>query len=149
MVLRKKVQMETQQENPIDTNEHIRITRLNTDKTRKTNEADVRYQVYFELSGTPVQQWRTIFEQEWKVLHGTQPQLSLDVNVDNRFLVVHCSLQEIADLYLPALKKAVDATNRSYAKYSHNAEIEQQRRDDVWTQERKTIDDIAKSLKFD
>ena len=47
MVLRKKVQMETQQENPIDTNEHIRITRLHTDKTRKTNEADVRYHVFF------------------------------------------------------------------------------------------------------
>ena len=107
--------METQQENPIDTNEHIRIIRLNTDKTRKTNEADIQYQVYFELSGTPVQSWRTIFEQEWKELNHTQPQLSIDVNVDNKFLVVHCSLQEIADIYLPALKKAVDATNKSYS----------------------------------
>ena len=55
MVLRKKIQMETQQENPIDTNEHIRITRLNTNKTRKVTEAGMQYQVYFELSGTPVQ----------------------------------------------------------------------------------------------
>jgi hypothetical protein len=57
-------------------------------------------------------------------------------------------LQEIADLYLPAIKKAVDATNRSYAKYSHNVATEQQHRDDVWTQERKAIDDVATSLKF-
>lgn len=141
--------IETQQENPIDINENIRITGLNTDKTRKTDGADIRYQVYFELSVTPVQSWRTIFEQEWKALNHTQPQLSLDVNVDNRFLVVHCSLQEIADIYLPALKKAVDATNRSYGKYSHDAAIEQQHRDDVWTQERKAVDDAAKSLKFD
>jgi hypothetical protein len=141
--------METQQENPIDTNENIRITGLNTDKTRKTEGADIRYQVYFELSGTPVQSWRTIFEQEWKTLHRIQPQLSLDVNVDNRFLVVRCSLQEIAGIYLPALKKAVDSTNRSYSKYSHDAAIEQRHRDDVWTQERKAVDDVAKSLKFD
>ena len=141
--------METHQENPIDTNEQIRITRLNTDKTRKTNEADIRYQVYFELSGAPVQQWRAIFEQEWKALNRIQPQLSLDVNVDNRFLVIHCPLQEIADIYLPALKKAVDATNKSYGKYSHDAAIEQHHRDDIWTQERKTVDDVAKSLKFD
>ena len=71
------------------------------------------------------------------------------MHVDNTFLVIHCVLQEIADIYLPALKKAVDATYRLYAEYSHDAAIEQQRRDDVWTQERKTVDDIAKSLKFD
>jgi len=141
--------IETQQENPIDTNEHIQITGLNTDKTRKTDGADLRYQVYFELSVTPVQAWRTIFEQEWKALNHTLPQLSPDVNVDNRFLVVHCLLREIADSYLPALKKAVDATNRSYGKYSHDAATEQQHRDDIWTQERKAVDDVAKSLKFD
>ena len=124
---------ETQQENPIDTNEHIQITGLNTDKTRKTDGADRGYQVYLELSGTPVQSWRTIFAQKWKEFHDTQPQFSLDVHVDNTFLVIHCVLQEIADIYLPALKKAVDATNRSFAKYSHDAAIEQQRRDDVWT----------------
>jgi hypothetical protein len=104
--------------------------------------------VYFELSGTPAQTWRTIFAHEWKVLHDTQPQLSLDVNVDNKFLVIHCSLQEIADVYLPALKKAVEATNSSYSKYSIDAAMKRQHQDDVWTQERKTIDDVAKSLKF-
>jgi hypothetical protein len=141
--------IETQQENPIDTNDHIRITGLNTDKTRKTGGADRGYQVYFELSGTPVQSWRTIFDQEWKELNQTQPQLSLDVNVDNRFLVVHCSLHEIAGIYLPALKKAVDTTNKTYSKYSRDAAIAQQHQDDVWTQERKAVDDVAKSLKFD
>jgi hypothetical protein len=43
--------VETRQENPIDTNEYIRITRFNTDKTQKTDGADIRYHVYFELSG--------------------------------------------------------------------------------------------------
>ena len=140
---------ETQQENPIDTNENIRITGLNTDKTRKTDGADRGYQVYLELSGTPVQAWRTIFEQEWKALNHTQPQLSLDVNVDSRFLVVHCSLQEIPGIYLPALKKVVDTTNKSYVKYSYDAATEQQHQDDEWTQERKAVDDVARLLKFD
>ncbi len=139
----------TQQENPIDTNENIRITGLNKDKTRKTDGADTRYQVYFELSGTPVQTWKAIFEREWKALNHTQPQLSLDVNIDNRFLVVHCSLQEIAGTYLPALKKVVDTTNKAYGKYAHDEAAEHQHRSDVWTQERKDIDDIANSLKFE
>jgi hypothetical protein len=138
-----------QQEKPVDTNENIRITGLNRDKTRKTERTDIRYQVYFELSGTPGQAWRTIFEREWKALNRTQPQLSLDVNVDNRFLAVHCPLQEIADTYLPALRMAVDATNKEYSKYAHDAAAEHQRQSDVWTQERKDVDDIAKSLKFD
>ncbi len=141
--------IETQERNPLDTNETIRITRLNTDKTRKADGADLQYLVYFELSETPVQSWRSMFEQEWKTLNRIQPQLSLDVNVDNKFLIVHCSLQDIAGIYLPALKKAVDAANKSYVKYSHDAATEQQHRDDVWTQERKAVDDVAKSLKFD
>ena len=138
-----------QQENQIDTSEHIRITGLNRDKTRKIADKDTRYQVYFELSGTPAPAWRTIFDRQWKDLNNIQPQLSLDVAVDNKFLVIHCLLQEIADTYLPALKKVVDATNTSYGKYSRDAAIEQQHRDDAWTQERKAVDDIAKSLKFD
>jgi len=85
---------ETQKENPIDTNEYIQITGLNIDNTRKTDGADRGYQVYLEFSRTPVQARRTNFEQEWKALNQTQPQLSLDVNVDNRFLVVHCSLRK-------------------------------------------------------
>jgi hypothetical protein len=139
----------TQLENPIDSSGNIRITSLNRDKTRRTDAADPRYQVYFELSIAPLPVWRTIFRREWKALSQTRPELSLDVNVDNRFLVVHCPLQEVAGIYLPALKKAVDETNKAYGKYADNAEAEHQHRSDIWTEERKAVDDVADSLKFE
>jgi hypothetical protein len=138
-----------QQENLIDANENIRITGLNKDKTRKIEGADTRYQMYFELSGTPVQVWITIFEKVWKALNPAEPQKWADVSIDNRFLVVHCSLQEIANKYFPVLKKAVDATNTAYRSYAHDAATEHQHRIDMWADERKAVDDIAKLLKFD
>lgn len=139
----------TQQENPIDTNDNIRIIGLNRDKTRKTDAAETRYQVYFELSGTPMQAWITIFQKVWKALNPAEPQKWADVNIDNRFLVVHCSLQEIADKYFPVLKKAVEATNTAYRSYAHEVAAEHQHRIDEWADERKAVDDVANSLKFE
>jgi hypothetical protein len=46
---------------------------------------------------------------------------------------VYCSLQEIAGTYLPALKKAIDATNKAYGKYAHDEAAKHQHRIYVWT----------------
>jgi hypothetical protein len=141
--------IEIQQEALRDSNESIRITGLNKDKTRKTDGAGKRYQVYFELSGTPVQAWITILEKVWKALNPAESQMSADVYIDNKFLVVYCSLQEIADKYFPVLKKAVEATNTAYQRYASDAAAEHRHRVDVWTDERKAVDDIEKLLKFE
>ena len=61
---------------------------------------------------------------------------------------MHCTLQEIV-AHLPVLKKAVAATNKTYKQYVQEHATEQEYREDVWKQERKAIDDIAKSLRFD
>ena len=62
---------------------------------------------------------------------------------------MHCPLQEIAATHLPALKKAVEATNVAYKQYARDQVTEEERKADVWKQERKTVEDMAKALKFE
>jgi hypothetical protein len=121
----------------------IRIVGLNTDKTRRTLGSYTVYQVYFELSGNPPQAWRDIFGREWKDVNPTQ-----EAGIDGRFLVMHCPLQEVAATQLPALKKAVEATNVAYKQYARERVAEEERRADVWKEERKIVEDMAKSLQF-
>jgi hypothetical protein len=121
----------------------IRIVGLNTDKTRRTLGSYTVYQVYFELSGAPPMAWRDIFGREWKDLNPKQ-----EAGIDGRFLVMHCPLQEIATTHLPALKKAVDATNVAFKQYAREQVTEEERKADVWKEERKAVEDMARSLKF-
>lgn len=121
----------------------IRIVGLNTDKTRRTLGSYTIYQVYFELSGTPPLAWRDIFGREWKDLNPKQ-----EAGIDGRFLVMHCPLQEIATTHLPALKKAVEATNVAYKQYAREQVTEEEHKADVWKEERRAVEDMAKSLNF-
>jgi hypothetical protein len=122
----------------------IRIVGLNTDKTRRTLGSYLVYQVYFELSGTPPLAWRDIFGREWKDVNPKQ-----EAGIDGRFLVMCCPLQEVATTHLPALKKAVEATNVAYKQYAREQVTEEEHKADVWKEERKTVEDMAKSLKFE
>jgi hypothetical protein len=122
----------------------IRIVGLNTDKTRRTLGSYTVYQVYFELSGNPPLGWRDIFGREWKDLNPRQ-----EAGIDGRFLVLHCPLQEIATTHLPALKKAVAATNVAYKQYARDQVTEEERKAEVWKEERKAVEDMAKSLRFE
>jgi hypothetical protein len=122
----------------------IRIVGLNTGKTRRIPGAYTSYQVHFELSGNTPLAWRDIFGREWNDLNSTQ-----EAGVDGRFLVIHCALQEIAGTYLPALKKAVDATNAAYKQYAREQAKEEERKGVVWKQERQAVEDMARTLEFD
>ncbi|HUI30608.1 MAG TPA: hypothetical protein VLX91_10355 [Candidatus Acidoferrales bacterium] len=106
------------------------------------------YQVYFELSGIPPLAWRTVFEQEWKALNAGQPLSLQETSIDRAFLVMHCPLQEVA-MHMSVLKKAVAATNIAYEQYVRKQAAELKDREDVWKNERKTVEDVAKSLHFD
>jgi len=132
-------------ENPTtNSSPEIRIVGLNTDKTRRTLGSYTVYQVYFELSAAPPAAWRDIFGREWKDLNPKQ-----EAGIDGRFLVMHCPLQEIASTHLPALKKAVAAANVAYKQYAREQVTQEERQADVWKQERKVVEDMAKSLRYD
>jgi hypothetical protein len=130
---------------------------LNREKTRQTNGptpqnpaggSELEYQVYFHLSTPPLGEWRAIFEQEWKGLNPSQPQLWQATSVDRGFLVLHCTLQEIA-IHLPALKNAVANTNKAFEQYVREKATKRKIREDVWKEERRIVDEMAESLVFD
>jgi hypothetical protein len=135
---------DTDENSSTQSTSEIRIVGLNTDKTRRTLGSYTVYQVYFELSGPPPLAWRDIFGREWKDLNPKQ-----EAGIDGRFLVMHCPLQEVATTHLPALKKAVEATNVAYKQYAREQVTEEERKADVWKEERKTVEDMAKSLQFE
>ena len=135
---------ENQQDTPKESAPEIRIERLNTDKTRKDSGSDTVYHVYFELSGHPSPEWRDIFGREWKRLS-----LTHEVGIDGGFLVLHCQLHEVATTQLPALKKAVAATNEAYKHFAQKEASALEHREDVWKQERKDVDAMAATLRFE
>ena len=62
---------------------------------------------------------------------------------------MHCPLKEVATLQLPALKKAVELTNAAYKQYAREQMTEDEHKADVWKQERESVEDMARSLKFE
>ena len=122
----------------------VRIERLNTERTRKVSGSDTTYQVYFELSGRPQPEWGRIFEREWKGLNLTQK-----ASVEGSFLVVHCQLEEVAATQFPSLKKVVAATNEAYEHYAQKEATALRGREDRWMQERKEVEALAASLRFE
>jgi hypothetical protein len=119
------------------------IVGLKTDKTRRTPGSYTVYQVYFELSGNPPLAWGDMFGREWKNLNPTQA-----AGMDGNFLVMQCPLQEIPTTYLPVLKKAVEGTNVASMQYAREQATEEEHRADVWKEERKAVEDTAKTLRF-
>ncbi|HEY9166161.1 MAG TPA: hypothetical protein VIS48_08385 [Candidatus Kryptonia bacterium] len=140
--------IKTEQSSTVESGAEMRIVGLNTDKTRALIGSDSLYQVYFELSGIPTQGWRTVFEREWKALNVGQALSLQDTSVERAFLVMHCPLQDVAK-HLPILKKAVAAANKDYSEYARGQAEEEKGREDLWKNERKTVEDVAKSLHFD
>lgn len=97
-----------------ETAKEIRIVGLNRSLTHKTEKADTRYQVFFDLSGVPSLAWGKILIREWKRLNPTEPRLWNQVSVDKGYLVMLWPPQEIATKHLPVLKLAVAAANKSH-----------------------------------
>lgn len=136
---------EEQHSTPIE----VRITGINTDKTRKADGSESLYAVYLVLSTAPPQPWRDLFMQEWKKLNSREPGLWQEVSIDREFLVLNCRLEEVEAVRLPALKEVVAATNTSYGQYLREQDTEKTRREHVWTDERDNVEHMAKSLRFD
>jgi hypothetical protein len=122
----------------------IQIVGLNINKTQRTLGSYTVYQVYFQLSDSPPLIWREIFGREWKDVNAKQ-----DAGVDGAFLVMHCPLREIAITHLPALKKAVAATNTAHKQYVREQDIKREHQAEAYNDERKSVEDLAKSLHYE
>jgi hypothetical protein len=141
--------MTTKDETPAaTTGKDIRIIGINTDKTRRISDSETVYHVFFELSESPSVLWRSAFEQEWHVQNTGQPLVKIDAGIDRAFLVIECTLEDIAG-YLPLLKKAVAATNCASEILVTRQDAVDKNRADRWKNERSTVERYAKLLRFD
>lgn len=122
----------------------FRLERLNTDKTRKESGSVAEYHVYFELSGSPPADWRTIFTREWTELH-----IPHKVEVEGSFLILHCQLEEVTPAQLAILQKAVRNTNEAYGQFARAEATAVARREGRWQEERQKVEAIAALLHFD
>jgi hypothetical protein len=140
---------DTQQDPSTESNDTIDIVGINTDKTRRTAGSETNYHVYFTLSKAPTQHWRTIFLDQWIALNTASTMPWPEVGIDGSFLFVNSPLNDVAVPYLPALKQAVAATNVAYMHHVQEEGTAQKRRENVWKDERKTVDEMAASLHFE
>lgn len=121
----------------------IRIERMNTDKTRKVIGSEVEYEVFFDLSGTPAPEWRTIFFHAWM-----ESGSSHHTELDGPFLVVRCPLREMTPVELAMLEKAVAMANKAYHSFAQGEVTAATRREEDWKQERKAVEAVASALHF-
>src|SRR5512140_2913376 len=135
---------ENNENSSVEADLNIRIVRVNTDKTRKDFGSDTVYHVYFELSSDPPSEWRIFFGLEWAKLNVKEVAV-----IDQAFIVLHCQLDAVPSLLLPALKKAVVAANVAYAQNVVKVVADQERRRDIWKQDRNDVEKMATSLGFD
>lgn len=129
---------------PADSLPGIRIKGMNTDKTRKDTGSETVFHIYFDLSEHPLPEWANIFEKEWQKLNPAP-----EATVEGSFVVLHCRLEEVEPTWLPVLKKAVAATSEAYGKYAEKEARDLEHREDAWKEERKEVDKMANSLRFD
>lgn len=124
----------------------IRILRLNSDRTRRV-AGTAEYDAAFELSASPPGSWRDLFIRAWRAL--TPAPLWERVTVEGGFLILRCRLEELRPVHLPVLRLAVEATETAFRTYQADEAAALKRREDVWKDERKAVDEVAASLHFD
>jgi hypothetical protein len=129
---------------PKDASAAIRITRMNTEKTRKCAGSETLYNVYFDLSGNPLPEWKAIFLESW-----VTTKLPHHVDVEMSFLVARCELPEVAKVILPALKSIVALANVAYNRFAQKEASALERREDLWKAERERVESTAASLSFE
>lgn len=129
---------------PKDSFGAIRIERMNGEKTRNHAGSETVYNVYFDLSGYPLPEWRSIFLESW-----VATKLPHHVDVELSFLVVRCGLPEVATVILPALKAIVATTNAAYMRFAQKEATALEHREDLWRAERERVEATAALLTFE
>jgi hypothetical protein len=132
----------TQEESTIS----IWIVDLNTELTRRA-ENSKEYNVHFNLSGTPSQTWKDMFDREWQRL--TEEDLWQTATIRGRHLVMRSPLDRIRMTHLPTLKQAVRATNIALRPHPMKRSVNFARRDDTHDDERKAAEALSDSLRFE
>jgi hypothetical protein len=124
----------------------IRITRLNTDKTRSVGGEGYVYEIYFELSRAPSGAWRDGFLLVSGDYINACPDEVQFMGIDGRFLIVRCRLESVQDSLLILLRGAVSDANRKFDKHLQKAALEQMQKEEAWKREREAVEAAARRL---
>lgn len=114
----------------------IIIKEIDKEKMYKPDRQKLLYNVYFELSERPTQEWVQIFDAERSFPRHTMWRRAW---VEDMYIIVHCTLEEIKKYHANDIKQDVENTNAKYRKYLHQRALQQQ---DKKIQEKKEQDDI-------
>ena len=126
--------------------EDISITGTDKDMLYKPNPDKALYNVYFNLSARPSQEWAQIFEAERRVPRHTMWRHAW---VEGQHIVVHCGLKEVKKYHLNDIKQDVANTNRKYREYLQQQAIEKEREKLREEKEDQEIEDGLEGLDFD
>jgi hypothetical protein len=132
-------------EQSLETFENINVVGVDKGKTYNPNKEKSLYNVYFSLSEIPSREWIEIFEAERRF-----PRHSLwrKAWVEEKYIVVHCALEEIKDYHHRDILEDVKNTNAKYRSYLKQQAIKKQQAETNGNREVAKIDKAIEGLEF-
>ncbi|ARE39225.1 hypothetical protein RGUI_1084 [Rhodovulum sp. P5] len=119
--------------------EPIKITGMDTDRTRKDEQSALHY-VFLSLSPQPTAAWASDFNETWAQHFYMQKRRAL---VQGDGLVVHCHLDELDDGLVTELEKITGEVNERQRTLAAKARDDEANAKAVERKERKRIKDAA------
>ena len=126
--------------------EEIRITDLDIDLTRPSQEAPGFQRLYLKLSGEPPPEWVRIFEQARRFPARPNWRKAWVVGAH---IVIECIPEELEQAHLNHLKEDVANTNKKFLESNARSDAENLRQLDDKEATRKQLMELRGKLKFD
>ena len=126
--------------------EEIRITDLEVDLTRPSDEAPGFRRLYLKLSEEPSPEWVKIFEQERRF---PPHQIWRNAWVIGRHIVVECVPEELEQFQLNHLKEDVATVNRKFSEWTASNDADTMRRLRERAEARRDLENLRTRLRFD
>jgi hypothetical protein len=123
----------------------IMIKGVDKKRLYKPDPVKTLYQVYFELSVLPSQEWVKIFEAERKFPRHTMWRHAW---IEDDYIVVHCVLDEVKKYHLKDIKVDVNNTNTKYREYLRKVSAAKAREAQRERKEREDVDKALENLDF-
>lgn len=124
----------------------LRITGLDEVRSYKPDPSKLLYNMYLELSSTPTDTWRQIFEAERRFPRHSMWRRAW---IERDSVIIYCVPEELVRYHLQDLKVDVSATNERYRKYLTDLAQRDLKRFQQEHKESSDISDLKVRLKFD
>jgi len=125
--------------------ENISITGVDRDRTYKPDPSKLLYNVYFELSDYPPQEWVEIFDAERQFPRHTMWRRAW---IEGRYIVVYCVPEEVGKYHLRDIKQDVETCNERYREYLQREAIHQARQAQREAEEERALEEALDNLDF-